>query len=564
MNNYKKAAVRISKYLSDLQVNDKNKSKFDFSKYDDKLNYKLILGGIFDPESKLVLGEHYSTSHFMIIKLLEFIKNESEGTYSEFQKAFKFTLTNIYKYKYATWGTHRDFNNFALAISLEISKSHSNKLYRDIKTKMKFLVPQSNRAGNWIYMKALTYSIMSKHYSNPFYWYFERLYKSKLNKYIDEDYCVHDIINESFPIQYHVYSMSILYLMYHITKDSSYLDKFIYSSEFLENHITYQGDFNYIGRGQRQIFGYGSYYFVMNALFNITKDSKYIEYLIKQSEFIESRNTKSSHLDLCLNKNEDNDRAGWYDYHNNTVYNAFFSSWVYYSDFGDNIEKFKDTEVRIACEDLRIYDYQTSKIAKNKNWMIQFGVGGTKYETDLGFSPNIISHRTNEFYSCPMGSTDRKYGKLNPYKKQVKYNTFSPIIHNHEFPALSRIISEKLPNGFLFSFIDNDIEIQREIVLDSSDLRINDEILKKNELKFTVINIPFYKYPISIHENVLYYEDFIIEINTNIPDYELKIEYLGVFGGGTVSRIFVKSNLRSLKVSYNFKEKRDKSEDILL
>ena len=483
-NYYNDCANNIIKWLSENQITSNNLDRNDFNEVYKKDQIIKLKGGIFDPVSAKVLGDHYSTSFYMISLLLldngeVSIPNKDDS----FLNALHFVKKYQYKFPFGDWQPHRDFNNFALSIGLIVSKNTEKKL---LKKKTKLVIPQANDTGNWIAMKAVTFTVLSNvHRYNFIYSLMAKHYRKRIVNYIDGDGCIHDIINDSYPIQYHTYSTALLYLLFHLTQEEKYRKHFLKALDYLENFISYQGDFNYAGRGQKQIFGYAAFYFVMNAAFYLTNDFKYLNYLMLNSNYLKSMNSEKNRLSLLQNGLEDKRDSGWFDYHHTSVYNSFFATIIKLTNFlfGDNLKKIDqsklDTEKQFSPKTVI---NNTMILMRNEFWCVQFGYAGSNYVSDIGFTPNLISNIQEEIFSCPTGPTYEKYGKLFKYSKESPYNIFSPILKYREkaWPYFSKIKYRGEQFKIIIESCHNDFEIKRTVELAGKNLIFKDELIRIN------------------------------------------------------------------------------------
>jgi hypothetical protein len=124
--------------------------------------------------------------------------------------------------------------------------------------------------------------------------------------------------------QYHCFSATLLFDIYEKTGNKlvkTYLEKAI---NFIENFTLSNGDTIMIGRGQEQIFGYGTLIYLYEIAYKITGKSKYMRLqnmvigrLIESSGKIPSlvlnEKEKNSKRDHSINSK---DHLGWYSYNN--------------------------------------------------------------------------------------------------------------------------------------------------------------------------------------------------------------------------------------------------------
>jgi len=286
------------------------------------------LGGIFDPFTNKVLGEHYSTSHYW--GALNYYKNitGTEKSNGNIEKSLNFTLRSCNGYLGSEWRDHYDFNVFCLSNTLEVlSESERIQLLRQIKNAKL----NNYKVANWMAMRLFISETLHKYNNSLLHTLRIKLIKQKLIKsYICESGLIEDLPSKSASLQYHVYSSTIFARLFDITGDEQYADIALKGSKYILSLISPNGDFNYNSRGAKQIFGYSAGVFLL--AWTLTKTGKDKDWVLKKLinliDFIKSFQKKDGHLPLVLNYLDEKEKNGWYDYHHLTVYNAFASYWL--------------------------------------------------------------------------------------------------------------------------------------------------------------------------------------------------------------------------------------------
>lgn len=544
-NYFKIKAINIINWLKDNQITENSIFDEKINKYFSENQIKNMIGGIFDPVSKKVLGDHYSTSFYFLAYIL---LNQTNSTLSisdaSLNQAYDFVKKYTFRFPYGDWQMHRDFNNLALSIAgyvLEKENSFNNKI------NIRHLFPQRNNTGNWVGMKSVTFTINKKKYKFSVYnKVLSKYYTRKFLKYLDNEGCFHDVINDSYPIQYHAYSTVLLYLLYHFSENEEYKRLFIKSTDYLLSFMSFQGDFNYVGRGHKQIFGYASFYFVMNAAFHITKNLKYLKYLSHNINYLKKMNFSSYHLSLLQNGLPDLRENGWFDYHHTSVYNSFFAAIVLFSDylFDDNLTNTKLEKINYyELYKPKISFLQTSIVLRNEFWMLQFGRAGEKYISDISFTPNLISNNKEELFSSPIGPTSERYGKQFKYQNEAKRNLFSPLIGESKltWPYNTRMYYKLNGNKLIIESKNDLFYVKREVLLEGNELTFIDEIkIFSQRINVIPFNLSLNKDNIiQIKKNYIKTNSCVIRIK-GIENFK-HISDFGHFASGNMDLFYSKS-----------------------
>ncbi len=126
--------------------------------------------------------------------------------------------------------------------------------------------------------------------------------------------------------QYHAYVLALLYQYYLIAPSEDIRDRFLRGVDYLLPFIDLDGDFNYIGRGQRQVFGYASYIYALRGAAALTGNSFYVDVSLRVEKFVMP--TLLKHEIVCfvgaagVGKNVDL-KVGYYPYNNRSDYLSF-------------------------------------------------------------------------------------------------------------------------------------------------------------------------------------------------------------------------------------------------
>lgn len=493
---YEQIIHGIYAWLSKYQVNEKG---YDY-------------GGIYDPVDKRVLGEQYSATHFALLSALLF-RNTNDFTYLKSAKlAIEFHIrTSKDEYRFGDGGYPWDFNNYAFlethrllneVLSLEERKTWKKSI-KSMKTN-RYLVT------NWFAMRAYSYLLRYKLFGSiiDYLKYKENLFF--VNWAQLKDGCFEDLKWRSAPIQYHAFTLTILHRIYQITKDKTLKERFLRGVNYLKYFIDPDGDFNFKGRGQEQIFGYGAAIYVFEAAKKIdpANQEEYQYLLNKVCEYLLRFVNEEGHFPLVLNAHNDSEKMGWYDYHHLTVYNAFLGAWLALSSM---ISK-SDVEAKKKNYDgITFFQPSQTLIVRFPSYYAVFSGGGTVYLSDCGLVPhNLWVKDCGWFSPTPGGPSQNLFGKINKVE-HVEKNFFAPLAKDSDgrwiIPALKKGTITKLEDKiYKISLNYGPYIVEREVCFGTKEIAFEDQIhFKKDKTyqEFRYFNMPVSteKYTVDVYDN---------------------------------------------------------------
>jgi len=289
-------------------------------------------GGIRDPLTGVVAGEHYSTTHFALLGcLLDQAEPDPERS-PLIRSALEFhARTSGGEYARGSWAYHWDFNNYAFAKSLVLLGRTIPQAERDsgLDT-MRAWKQNRHKTVNWLLMRAYNATLRQNLCGGML-----DALRARHSLFLSlrcqlEDGCIEDVRHTSRPIQYHAFSTALLHQLYLLTKKQRFLDRFLAGLKYLLPFVAPNGDFNYLGRGHEQIFGYGVALYVLEAgLPHAGRDTQRVNKAAEHClAYLARYKTPQGCFPLVLNHHDNDRRYGWYDYHHLTVYNAFLGVWL--------------------------------------------------------------------------------------------------------------------------------------------------------------------------------------------------------------------------------------------
>ncbi len=499
-------------------------------------------GGIFDPIAYKVPGDHYATTHFALLGAILYRESMDPEILEKVKKAIEFHLsTSKDEYCFDDWGYHWDFKNYAFLETFRLLKddlSEEEKVHwiRGLKSLRE---NKKNSLTNWVAMRAYSALLRYRLFKIPFdmFKFWRRVLV--INKVRQSDGCYDDSPNQSRPIQYHVFTLALLHRIFSLHPESKTRENFLSGVNYFIRFIDPDGCFNYIGRGQEQIFGYAVGVYVLEAAKDLDEENTDIyQYNLDKIWNYLLGFQRDEHFPIVLNNRRDEEKFGWYDYHYLTVYNAFLGVWIGFSHL---LRK----ESRLNAYYTNDYTYfeffkSTGNIVVSKDeYFIVLSGGTEEYLSEPTITPvHIWFKDIGWVFSCPGGPSRERYGKIN-LVENIEKNFFAPIARKgdagwilpaykecHRINANSELVSMVLDYG---PFILNRLVLFREktIVFEDTFEFTKKEII--DELRYFNFPVVVDKFTISLdklNEVRLFSRNGIVQmvlIDTNFASRDFEI-----------------------------------------
>lgn len=383
-------------------------------------------GGIYDPLDGRVQGEHYSTTHFALLAAILYQETKEPQYLESAKQAIEFHLrTSPTEYApFANWMYHWDFQNYAFVLTYRLLRETltAAELQRWQKGLHSWRTNYKNKLTNWAAMRAWAFAERNMLFGKPL-----DQFKVKWNlRYVDKarhaDGCFDDNANLSRPIQYHVFTVALVHRLLLLQENNNLRKWFDSGIEYLLPFIDPDAEFNYLGRGQRQIFGYAAAIYALEAAYQFERDDELLRKASGVFEFL-LRYQEDRHFPLVLNEQPDEKRSGWYDYHHLTVYNAFLGAWLGLTHL------LKNPKAEGQKENTRFFwftgDTQTAIVSRD-NYFAAFYGGLPEYLCEAGITPHHLWWKNlGLLFSCPGGASAERFG--NYYPAENEKNLFAPI-----------------------------------------------------------------------------------------------------------------------------------------
>jgi hypothetical protein len=398
-------------------------------------------GAVFDPIDGFVPGDHYGTSHYA----LAYTGLVSRGIRSDFgviERALDFQGRTGSQYAFSKAEPHWEFNNYAWLETSEIlSRIGEHDLANRIQNYL-LSAPRHIRpfATNWKAMLGHLLIRLGRQTARPHLYLLGRFYRYQVFRAVDHGGSIADIKGlalsrpkgKSYSLQYHLYTAALLARHALVRADSQSrqgaLKAAVYASELMDP----DGDCNFKGRGQRQIFGYASaiYLFVACAKLEPMRAEFWLGQAGRVFKYLSGWQRKDGSFPLVLHEFPDDMHIGWHDYHHLTVYNAFVAAWLSLAllDLQSTTERIGHTEPKQMSGKQLWYDRPSGTlVARTSAYHICVSKGETYYETDCGFTPHHIwITGMGTICSCPGGPDSDRYGER--YRQPgMDWNFFAPL-----------------------------------------------------------------------------------------------------------------------------------------
>jgi len=435
-------------------------------------------------DSRTFYGESFSLAFLNELDMLE----------SNIKKDLIFSYENIDK---SDPEFHWEFNNYALFEYF--NNSGDSKV-------VKFLYPlkfKNTECTNWTLLRSNVRLLAEQDIKLAL-----KEAKYKLNKFqLDSGLILDEKNVKSF--QYHCFSTAMIAELYIKTKEKKFLNSFLLGVKFIRKFILRNGEALYIGRGQKQSFGYGAIVYILSLAYKYSNDKTILGDLNKIIDFLKPNQKENGSYPLVINEikqgipkivdvNNPN-YSGWYPYNNYFDYLPFMGFFLIKS-----YKILKDLDVNnIKYRKKRSYiDKNFVKVVKKRYEAVISKPGG--YWTNDMPIPYLVSNGKT-CTPCYGGEQFQKslyslkgiplpFCKL--FNKSIRWRSYSYLSENilwlvsplgimrREFIFKDKSIKIKTKVYSLFKFVNLYLFLN-ETKYDNNKLKINNmEIKSKNQLTF--------------------------------------------------------------------------------
>ncbi len=368
-------------------------------------------GGIRDPLSATVPGEHYAATHFAWACLLLHTLEGGDAWLDPAARALRFHLrTSPEEYAPGSWDYHWDFNNLALAEGLALAGgSLPAELRMECLVAMGSWKTNKHFAVNWVAMRARAALLRAALRDEPR----QREAASEWLEFVlraqNMDGGIEDIPGKSLPSQYHAYSACLLHLMR--DERPEIVPAVIKAARWLLAVTAPDGEMNALGRGQGQIFGYAAAIYLFRAVSALCPElaPRLLWAAEATTRLLASWQGSDGLFPLVCNTAPHTARAGWYDYHHLSVYNAFAAVWLLKAAMLET----PIVEPAPPPEGDEILAASGLLAIRRRRYYALFSAGrpGEGYLTEAGITPHDLYFGGVALFRRPLGPGPGKYGE---------------------------------------------------------------------------------------------------------------------------------------------------------
>ena len=267
-----------------------------------------------------------------------------------------------------------------------------------------------------------------------------------------------------------------------------------------------EGNFNYKGRGQRQIFGYAAAIYVFLQASTLIRVERFEREIFRRTavdvlSYLSSYWKKSEgNFPLTLNLFDNKERIGWYSYHHLTVYNAMVGVWLglVALDYPEMIEYESDIR-RESHQNISYHEQSKVVIFSNKRYFLCISAGEGYYDADTGLAlHHLYLDNWGPIVSCPGGPGGENFGTY--WTEFMSKNYMAPLIQrgNEILNPSKHVCSEfeyspASQKMFMKMQYDDNIKVTRTILLEDKGFNIVDDVVVNDsdkQVKVLGINIP--------------------------------------------------------------------------
>lgn len=426
-----------------------------------------------DPLNGNEIRHHYGKSHlaaaFIIYDILyghaEYRRIGLDLVYSLIHSWHEDSLVEEY---------HHDFNNFALCL---IYNSISEDQI-DLKVQLGNLIIKSEDSNhetiNWLPMRIYVNMIRYRLSNETIFLHRCEALKRLITIASNQDGGIEDRLPKgtSFNLQYHVSTSATLQFLNLRGADFDLTRSF----GFVYHRMLLDKDFNYLGRGTNQLFGWGPWLYCVGSIGDYKGLDDALSFC---SEHVLSA---ISNQNLVLNRSSGHERLFWWDYHYFSVYLAHFGMWLCLTALDLNKSNLKPF-VQLS---------EDSGLIKRviNNWEVVLFNGRSEYVAENGPMLTALSHKKfGVLFKGPLGPGYGKFGKLHKFPFVVPLNFFGLMEYSTNATSWKRIFMWMLKrgaNGTTFSPVFSSLEL-----IENTESRISIRF-SKNRNFFGFLNIPSY------------------------------------------------------------------------
>ena len=345
--------------------------------------------GVADPDEKHVLRHSYTTDFFAWLCALLYHYGFGDEWSGRASRAMNAALDVIADERHHPRPLrpapefHWEFKNLAL---INVERLMGDQLSETLRLRLRQeLLTWRNLnidSTNWVAMRALSYEMRYRRFGRVVdRWRSQLELRLVLNWQTPEGFFPDT--RHSHSMQYHAYVLSLLALYCREMNETRVREAFLHGVRFVADFVDPAGDFNYYGRGQRQLFGYASLFLALSEAVRLcdhpAEAERYQMLCERLSKFVREHRRPDGVFPVVLN--HAGGRWGWYDYNNRGDYLAFCGVWFLLA--SAVLERRSvtscQTEVYTRC-----YQELGLAVAARPTWFAAFSTGGDDLSEPVG------------------------------------------------------------------------------------------------------------------------------------------------------------------------------------
>ena len=279
-------------------------------------SYQSANGGLCDSDGKEI-DPSYANAFFALFCAQQYLKTEKKEWFSRSINAIKFELETAVQYQTYPTIYRWEFKNYALLQTYQLLR---DVLPEDVAKRLrKRLLRMKNICSfqtNYMMMRVLNSRMRYSLFGMK-----KDLVRSSLELQIilsrqDNDGFFWDAAGSN-SFQYHCYVLALLFQYYQLTSDSRVKSAFLRGVQCMLPFVDQQGDCLYLGRGQKQVFGYASFIYALYGAASLTDNQYYADVAEKVFNYI-LPTLRAKEIVVRAEKG-----IGWYVYNTSADYLAF-------------------------------------------------------------------------------------------------------------------------------------------------------------------------------------------------------------------------------------------------
>ena len=367
-------------------------------------------GGVRDAVDGTVVGDHYATTHLAWACALRFRDTNDPAMLASARAAIAFHLrTSGTEYPPGSWDYHWDFNNLAFVETYRLLEPALDPDHRrSWREGLGVWKTNAHWAVNWVTMRAAAHFARHDLFGRPDDLPAADAWLNFVLRAQKADGGIEDVVGKSLPSQYHAYTACLLHRL--LGRHPGVENAVVQAARWLLAVTAPDGEGNALGRGQGQIFGYACAVYLFRAAVSLDPEFAAHYRWAQQAvlALLQTAQTGEGWWPLVVAPPADPPRAGWYDYHHQSVYNAFTALWL---GLAARLPS-PDGEARPLPPGVTWLRESGLLAVRRRRYFALFCAGreGAGYHTEAGITPHALYFGEQALMRRPLGPGPGKYG----------------------------------------------------------------------------------------------------------------------------------------------------------